>query len=82
MPHSLGRAVRQVRSLFAVAESMRAQIAERQSTLQRAQTDFRRRAGLAADGAVSSEELAHAKDTVTQLQASVANARCRVLTSA
>jgi len=72
---NLARAVRQVRTLFAQSAQLRAQIAERETALKRAQDDFKRRADLTRDGAVSNEELAHSKDTITQLQASLAAAR-------
>jgi membrane fusion protein (multidrug efflux system) len=72
---NLARAVRAVRTLFAQGAELRAQIAERQTELGRAQDDYRRRAGLTADGAVSAEELAHAREAIAQLRASLAAAR-------
>ena len=72
---NLARAVRQVRTLFAQGDQLHAQINERQIELKRAQDDYRRRAGLVSDGAVSSEELSHMKDEVTQLEASLAATR-------
>jgi len=72
---NLARAVRQVRTLFATAEQLRAQIADREVALKRAEDDYRRRAGLVQDGAVSSEELSHTKDSIVQMQASLAEAR-------
>ncbi len=72
---NLARAVRQVRTLFAQAAELRAQIAERETALKRAQGDFARRADLTRDGAVSHEELAHTHDTIAEMQASLAEAR-------
>jgi len=72
---NLARAVRQVRTLFAQGDQLHAQINERQIELKRAQDDYRRRAGLVSDGAVSSEELSHMKDQVTQLEATLAATR-------
>ena len=72
---NLGRAVRQVRTLFATSEQLRAQIADRRIALKRAQDDYNRRSGLVSDGAVSSEELSHTKDTITQTQASLTEAQ-------
>ncbi|MDR3418659.1 MAG: HlyD family efflux transporter periplasmic adaptor subunit [Nevskia sp.] len=72
---NLARAVRQVRTLFAQTDQLRAQIAERETELKRADDDYRRRAGLVSDGAVSSEELSHAKDNIAQLRASLTAAR-------
>jgi membrane fusion protein, multidrug efflux system len=71
----LGRAVRQVRALFAQGEQLRAQITERETELKRAEDDYQRRNGLTADGAVSAEELSHTRDSVAQLRASLASAR-------
>lgn len=71
----LARAVRQVRSLYAQKDQLRAQIAERETSLKRAQDDYRRRQSLIADGAVSGEELAHARDTIAQLKAALEAAR-------
>jgi len=72
---NLARAVRAVRTLFAQSGQLRAQIAERETELKRADNDYRRRAGLLSDGAVSNEELAHAKDNIAQLRAALAAAR-------
>jgi len=72
---NLGRAVREVRALFANAQQLKAQIADREIALKRVQNDFTRRTGLAQDGAVSSEELAHAHDDMVQMQAALTEAR-------
>ena len=72
---NLGRAVRQVRALFATAEQLKAQIADRDIALKRVQDDYRRRSGLAQDGAVSSEELSHSHDDIVQTQAALNEAR-------
>jgi membrane fusion protein, multidrug efflux system len=71
----LARAVRSVRALFAQRDALRAQIAQRAADLQRAKSDLARRAGLLADGAVSGEELAHARDAVSVAQAALEGAR-------
>jgi membrane fusion protein (multidrug efflux system) len=71
----LARAVREVRTLFATAEELRARIADREIELQRAEDDYRRRCNLLKDGAVSSEELSHTKDTIAQMRANLAEAR-------
>ncbi len=72
---NLARAVRQVRTLFATSEQLQAQVADREVALKRAQDDYRRRVGLLQDGAISAEELSHSKDSVVQMQASLAEAR-------
>jgi membrane fusion protein (multidrug efflux system) len=71
----LGRAVREVRTLFATAEQLRARIADREIELKRAQDDFRRRSNLVQDGAISSEELSHTQDNIAQLRANLTEAR-------
>lgn len=71
----LARAVRSVRGLFAQNGQLGAQINEREAALKRAQSDYDRRASLSADGAVSGEELSHAKDAITEISASLAAAR-------
>jgi len=67
----LARTVRQVRSMFAQAEQLRAQIVQRETELAQAEHDYERRQSLVDDGAVSGEELAHARDTIAQLRAAV-----------
>jgi membrane fusion protein (multidrug efflux system) len=67
----LALAVRQVRSLTAQADQLKAQIANNQITLDRAEADYKRRRALVSDGGVSTEELSHAKDTIAQLSAAV-----------
>jgi membrane fusion protein (multidrug efflux system) len=71
----LARAVREVRTLFATAEQLRAQITEREIALKRAQDDYGRRSNLLQDGAVSSEELSHTQDNIAQMRASLTEAR-------
>lgn len=67
----LARTVRQVRALYAQADQLRAQIAERQTDLKKSQSDYGRRQALVADGAVSGEELAHAQDTIAQTRSAL-----------
>jgi membrane fusion protein (multidrug efflux system) len=71
----LARAVRQVRGLFSQGEELRAQIAEREQAARTADEDLERRGGLIEDGAISAEELSHARDAVTSTRANVAAAR-------
>jgi membrane fusion protein, multidrug efflux system len=71
----LARAVRQVRGLFAQSKELRAQIDEREQAERTAADDLKRRGGLIADGAISAEELSHARDAVTTSRANVAAAR-------
>lgn len=67
----LARTVRQVRGVFSQADGLQAQINERQVALRSARADLQRRQKVAADGAVSAEELQHAKDQVAQLEAAL-----------
>jgi membrane fusion protein (multidrug efflux system) len=71
----LARAVRQVRGLFAQSQELRAQIEQREQAARTAEEDLRRRSGLIADGAISSEELSHARDAVTTTHANLSAAR-------
>lgn len=71
----LGRTVRQVRALFAQADGLRAQQREREVALRGAQSDLKRREAVSADGAISAEELTHARDLVAQLNASLSATR-------
>jgi membrane fusion protein (multidrug efflux system) len=68
----LASAVRQVRGIFAQADALRAQIRESEISLRSARADLARREGIAAGGAVSAEEVQHARDQIAQLQAAVA----------
>jgi membrane fusion protein (multidrug efflux system) len=70
----LARAVRQVRGLFAQQEELRAQITQREQAARTADDDLKRRGGLIADGAISAEELSHARDAVTTTHANVSAA--------
>jgi membrane fusion protein, multidrug efflux system len=72
---NLGRAVRAVRTLFAHADELRAEIVDREVALHRAQRDYQRRTGLLTDGAVSSEEFQHTQDDMTGIHATLVAAR-------
>ena len=60
----LARTVRQVRTVFANRGQGTAVVGQRRADLDRAVADFDRRKNLAASGAVSAEELGHARDAV------------------
>ena len=66
---NLAATVRQVRGLYSSVDAAEADIAARQVAVAQARADVKRRSGLVATGAVSSEELAHAR---AQLQAAEA----------
>jgi membrane fusion protein (multidrug efflux system) len=78
----LARTVREVASLYAQDAERSATLAEREAALARAARDLERRQPLLADGAVSSEDLNHARDSVDELRASVAAARAQRATLA
>ncbi|WP_028227178.1 EmrA/EmrK family multidrug efflux transporter periplasmic adaptor subunit [Paraburkholderia ferrariae] len=72
---NLAQTVRQVRGLFADDNQYEAQVAVRQADLSRAQDDLRRRMEVASTGAVSQEEISHARDTVKSSEAALAAAQ-------
>ncbi|MEO8743421.1 MAG: HlyD family efflux transporter periplasmic adaptor subunit [Lysobacteraceae bacterium] len=59
---ALARTVRQVRGLYNGIDSSQALLAVRKVELERARADYARRQSLAGTGAISAEELAHARD--------------------
>lgn len=72
---NLARTVRQVRGMYRSVEGAQAELNARQITLKRARDDFARRKDLAASGAISNEELAHARDELAAAEAAVAGSR-------
>ena len=60
----LARTVRQTRTVFANRDQLAAVAAQRRADLHRALADFNRRKDVAATGAVSAEELGHARDAL------------------
>jgi membrane fusion protein, multidrug efflux system len=68
---NLAQTVRQVRGLFADDSQYQAQVAVREADLSRAQDDLRRRMQVAQTGAVSQEEISHARDAVKGAQAAL-----------
>jgi membrane fusion protein (multidrug efflux system) len=71
---NLARVVRGVHGNFAGADSYSAQLRQAEVALASARSDYQRRSGAVA-GAVSGEELGHARDAVTAAQAAVNSAR-------
>ena len=74
----LARAVRSTRADFTRVTGSGAAVIQAQAELTRAQDDYRRRSGAAAQGAVSGEELAHAQDQVKVAAANLNLARAQV----
>ncbi|HET7757896.1 MAG TPA: efflux RND transporter periplasmic adaptor subunit [Steroidobacteraceae bacterium] len=71
----LGRTVRDVRNLYATSAQLAADVALKETELARARSDLERRSRLGASGAVSGEELQHARDAVHAAQAALAASR-------
>jgi membrane fusion protein (multidrug efflux system) len=72
---ALGQTVRRVSSLYVENDFYRATVAQRESDLRRASDDLRRRQDIAGTGAVSAEDIAHARDAVSAAQAALDAAR-------
>jgi membrane fusion protein (multidrug efflux system) len=72
---TLGQTVRQVSGLYVNNDFYAATIAQRQSDLARANDDLKRRQAVAETGAVSGEDIAHARDAVSSAQAALDAAR-------
>ncbi len=78
---NLAKTVRQVRGLYSNVDGMKAQVEEQKSAVQKAQENFTRRKNLAAGGAISQEELSHARDDLTSAQSALSNAQHQLNTS-
>jgi len=83
---ALAQTVRQVRTLYANNATLKAQIALREadvtrtrSDITRATDDLQRRQSLTGNGAVSKEELSHARQQVDSAQSALAAAQAGVL---
>jgi membrane fusion protein (multidrug efflux system) len=71
----LAKTVREVRNLFATSAQLRATVEMRQSDLAMAQKDLARRERLGNSGAISNEELQHARDAVRNAEAALMSAQ-------
>ena len=71
---NLANTVRQVRGLYSAVDQNQAEITARRVAVDKARDDVKRRSGLVATGAVSAEELAHARDELTAAEAALASA--------
>ena len=72
---NLANTVRKVRGLYNNVTSSQADVAVRQTAVDRARDDYNRRRDLAKSGAISAEELSHAADTLTSAESSLASAK-------
>ncbi|WP_425487987.1 HlyD family efflux transporter periplasmic adaptor subunit [Marilutibacter penaei] len=68
---NLAATVRQVRGLYSAVDAGQADLRARQVAVAQARADVTRRAGLVASGAVSAEELAHARDQLAAAEAAM-----------
>ena len=78
----LARTVRQTRTLFANRDQLAAVAAQRRADLERALADFNRRKDVAASGAVSAEELGHARDALNAARDALTAAQKNLAASA
>lgn len=78
---NLARTVRQVRGLYSDVDGMKAQVNAQKAEVQKTQDNFSRRKNLAAGGAISQEELSHARDDLTSAQNALANAEQKLKTT-
>jgi membrane fusion protein (multidrug efflux system) len=78
---NLGKVVRQVRGLYSNVDGMKAQLAAQRVAVQTAQDNYNRRRSLAAGGAISQEELSHARDSLTSAQSALNNIQQQLSTS-
>ncbi|MFM0645981.1 HlyD family efflux transporter periplasmic adaptor subunit [Paraburkholderia bryophila] len=72
---TLGQTVRQVSGLYVNNDFYAATVAQREADLSRANDDLKRRQAVADTGAVSGEDIAHARETVNAAQAALDAAR-------
>jgi len=77
---ALAQTVRRVRGLYSSVRNAQADVAVRESEVRQAEADYRRRQGLAATGAVSAEDLAHAHDALTGARSALAAAQAQLAT--
>jgi membrane fusion protein (multidrug efflux system) len=78
---ALAQTVRKVRGLYSMVHSANADVAARESVVAQARADYQRRKGLAASGAISAEELAHARDALTAAESALAAAQAQLATT-
>lgn len=75
----LAKTVREVRNLFATTTSLEAVVGVRQADLATAQQDYERRHRLGDSGAVSGEELQHARDAMKAAQSALMSAEQQLI---
>jgi membrane fusion protein, multidrug efflux system len=78
---NLASTVRKVRGLYSTVSGAQAQLAVQRVNLQKAQADYNRRRDLAKTGAISAEELSHARDALTAAQNALDTAQQQLQTN-
>ena len=78
---NLANTVRKVRGLYLSVTGAQADVAQREVALQKARADYDRRRALAKTGAISAEELAHARDTYDAARSALTTAQQQFLNS-
>jgi len=78
---NLANTVRQVRGLYSSVSGAHADVAASQTAVAKARSDYERRVALAKSGAISTEELAHARDALTTAQNALITAQQQYQTS-
>ena len=74
----LGKAVRDVRGLFAQTAQLKAVLAQRSIDLTKARADLQRREQLVSSGAISAEDVHHARDAVDSAESALNAARAQL----
>jgi membrane fusion protein (multidrug efflux system) len=72
---NLANTVRKVRGLYSSVDGAKADLAQRMVAVQKARADFNRRRELAKSGAISAEELSHARDALDSAESGVNSAQ-------
>lgn len=75
---ALAATVRHVRNLFAQTSELRASVLAREVDLSKAEADLARREHLARSGAISTEDVQHARDAVRGARAALEGARAQL----
>ena len=78
---NLANTVRKVRGLYSSVNGAQAGVAARQTAVDMARADYNRRVGLARSGAISAEELAHARDALTTAESALIATQQQLQTS-
>ncbi len=78
---NLANTVRKVRGLYSTVSGAQADVAVRKTAVQKAKDDYERRVTLASSGAISAEELSHAKDALTAAESSLTTAEQQLQTN-